>query len=61
MLLAGLAFAVARLLHDVPHLVNSTMPTETRREYVAHPWRAYLHIAVAFWLAFAMHAAFAEW
>jgi uncharacterized membrane protein len=49
-LLAGivLAFAVARLLHDVPHLVDGTMPTEEiHREYVAHPWLAYLHIAPA--------------
>lgn len=43
-----LAFAVARLINDVPHVVNGTVPEEAiDREYVAHPWLAYLHIGPA--------------
>ena len=43
-----LAFAVARLINDVPHVVNGTVPAEEiDREYVAHPRIAYLHIGPA--------------
>ncbi|MEU4192105.1 DUF2306 domain-containing protein [Kribbella sp. NPDC026611] len=48
--LAGiiLAFAAARLVKDVPHIANGTMPPEAiDKEYVAHPWIAYFHIAPA--------------
>ncbi|MEV6283728.1 DUF2306 domain-containing protein [Kribbella sp. NPDC051770] len=47
-LLAGivLAFAVGRMLRDVPHLADGTLPAdEIDRAYVEHPWLAYLHIA----------------
>lgn len=43
-----LAFAVARLINDVPHVVNGTVPEEEiDGEYVAHPWLSYLHIGPA--------------
>jgi uncharacterized membrane protein len=40
------AFAVLRLLVDVPHLLDDTFPEEEYdRRYVEHPWLAYVHIA----------------
>lgn len=40
------AFAVMRLLVDVPHLLDGTFPEEEYdRRYVEHPWLAYVHIA----------------
>ncbi|HET6294735.1 MAG TPA: DUF2306 domain-containing protein [Kribbella sp.] len=43
-----LVFAISRLINDVPHVVNGTIPEEDiDREYVAHPWIAYLHIGPA--------------
>ncbi|HWM04489.1 MAG TPA: DUF2306 domain-containing protein [Actinophytocola sp.] len=40
------AFAVMRLLVDVPHLLDGTFPEEEYdRRYVQHPWLAYAHIA----------------
>jgi hypothetical protein len=40
------AFAVMRLLVDVPHLLDGTLPEEEYdRRYVQHPWLAYVHIA----------------
>jgi len=43
-----MAFAISRLINDVPHVVNGTIPEEdVDREYVAHPWLAYLHVGLA--------------
>jgi uncharacterized membrane protein len=45
LILIVLAFFVARLLNDVPHLADGTLPAEdVDRAYVEHPWLAYLHI-----------------
>jgi uncharacterized membrane protein YozB (DUF420 family) len=39
------ASAVTRLLVDVPHLLDNTLPEEAYdRRYVQHPWLAYVHI-----------------
>lgn len=41
-----LAFAVARVINDAPHIAAGTTPEdEVDREFVRHPWLAYLHIA----------------
>ncbi len=38
-------FIVIRLVTDVPHLVQRTVPDDDyNRRYVEHPWQAYLHI-----------------
>ncbi|MGW6280151.1 DUF2306 domain-containing protein [Kribbella sp. NPDC055071] len=43
-----LVFAIARLINDVPHIYNGTVPPEAiDKEYVAHPWISYLHIGPA--------------
>ena len=40
------AFAVMRLLVDVPHLLDGTFPEEEYdQRYVRYPWLAYVHIA----------------
>jgi uncharacterized membrane protein len=40
------ASAVTRLVVDVPHLLGGTVPeTQYDRNYVQHPWLAYVHIA----------------
>jgi uncharacterized membrane protein len=46
LILIVIAFAVMRLLVDVPHLLAGTVPEEEYdRRYVRHPWLAYVHIA----------------
>jgi len=43
-----LVFAAFRLINDIPHVIDGTVPAEEiNREYVAHPWLAYLHIGPA--------------
>jgi uncharacterized membrane protein len=45
LILIVLAFAVGRLLVDVPSLTGGTLPTEEYdARFVRHPWLTYLHI-----------------
>lgn len=45
LILIVLAFFVARLVNDLPHFRDGTVPSEDiHRAYVEHRWLAYLHI-----------------